>query len=83
LLPATGFDQACNVAEKLRFAIEAEAHPIDGGVTASVGVADAEEIAEDVALMNADKGLYEAKVSGRNRIGAKRFVEGLQLFSAK
>jgi diguanylate cyclase (GGDEF)-like protein/PAS domain S-box-containing protein len=85
LLPATEFDQACIVAEKLRFAIEAETHPIAGAVTVSVGVAVAapDDLDEDIAVMTADKGLYEAKEGGRNRVVAKRSVGGFHLFSAR
>jgi diguanylate cyclase (GGDEF)-like protein len=72
LPPATGFDQACNVAGKLRFAREAQAHPIVRGVTVSVGVAVAApgEMNEDIAVTNADKRPYDAKESGGNRMGA-------------
>lgn len=73
LLPATEFDQACLVAEKLRSAVEAKSHFIAGKVTLSVGVAtaSADNLDEEITVMVADEGLYEAKRSGRNRVVAK------------
>lgn len=75
LLPATEFDEAFIVAEKLRFAVEAETHPIAGTVTVSAGVADVSpvDLDEDIAVIRADEGLYEAKNSGRNRVVGKMF----------
>lgn len=73
LLPATGFNEASVVAEKLRSAVEGQTHPIAGAVTISAGfaVASPEELNEDLAVMRADEGLYEAKKSGRNRVVGK------------
>jgi diguanylate cyclase (GGDEF)-like protein/PAS domain S-box-containing protein len=73
LLPATDFDVACVVAEKLRSAVQARSHPLAGTVTVSVGLATAspEDLDKEITVMKADEGLYEAKRGGRNRVVAK------------
>lgn len=70
LLPATEYEQACAVAEKLRAAVASRKHPVAGGVTVSVGVdvASPDDPNEDYVVMEADKGLYTAKNNGRNTI---------------
>ncbi len=69
LLPKAGLDAAAAVAERLRAAIEGK--KISGiRVTASFGVAEWDpSIADPAALVErADRALYRAKESGRNRV---------------
>jgi diguanylate cyclase (GGDEF)-like protein len=71
LLPDTDRDGAIVVAEKVRIEISrAEVPGIGGPITASMGVAvlpgDAAE--SDELLRKADRALYTAKESGRNRV---------------
>lgn len=70
LLPLTPFEQGLRLAERLRRAIAEHDFGIPHGeVTASLGVAeyrDGESI--DALLERADRGLYAAKRSGRNRV---------------
>jgi len=71
LLPKTGPEEAAQVAERLRKAIEAR--KIAGiRVTASFGVAGLNaSMADSAALVEgADRALYRAKESGRNRVVA-------------
>ena len=78
LLPNTAIDEAKVVAERLRYAVENSKIDIKSektsrmeniSVTISVGVAqlEAEDMPEDL-YMKADKALYDAKESGRNRV---------------
>jgi diguanylate cyclase (GGDEF)-like protein len=70
LLPDTGVDGAVEAAEKLRTAIGRLTLPgIDSPVTASVGAAVYPHTAADAEslLRLADRALYAAKASGRNR----------------
>ena len=73
ILPDTGEEGSMVLAERLRAAIGE--HPIETEagllrVTISVGVAqlDADDMAVTDLLGRADRGLYEAKRSGRNRV---------------
>lgn len=75
-LPETGLVGAAEVAERIRIGIEAQPIPmVDGGgelgITASLGLAtlpiNASSIQELIAA--ADDALYEAKRSGKNRVG--------------
>ena len=70
VLPSTNHEQAKLAAEKLRAAIEAKPHPIAGVFTVSIGVATANPSHQDenAIVIEADKQLYVAKNSGRNRI---------------
>ena len=73
LLPDTGADTALIVAEKLRARIaELKVTGLDGGMTASFGVAvyPAHGIGADELIAAADRALYRAKHSGRNRVEA-------------
>ena len=75
LLPESDSSHAVMAAEKLRRAVlkvdfEGEDKMPDGVVSVSIGVAAYPEHGEDagVLLNQADKGLYEAKRRGRNRV---------------
>ena len=74
IFPSTSIERGCEVAERLRVAIEAaewSGNP-DLVVTASFGVCDMECLEGDVTpeamLKLADKMLYKAKQSGRNSV---------------
>ena len=72
----TDLDGALAVAETMRSSIEAlniphEKSPIAGCITASLGVAAVEPIANtdpSLLIQKADRALYSAKTAGRNRI---------------
>ena len=70
LLPATGLDEACLVAEKIRLAVQAMKSPTGESITVSIGIATAspDDVDEDVCVLKADNMLYEAKGAGRNRV---------------
>ena len=73
LLPETGVDQACLVAEKIAARLRAEVFDADGQrfqVTQSVGVAQVVDGDVDQALRVADRNLYQAKRAGRDRMVA-------------
>jgi diguanylate cyclase (GGDEF)-like protein len=73
LLAGCDVDGAVPVAERIRAAIEA-AQPGGLPVTVSVGAAAARgpAISFDALFQTADRALYEAKRSGRNRVSADR-----------
>jgi len=70
LLQGTDREGGRNVAEKLRVAIAGLRVPEVNGVTASFGVASVPEDAEgrEELLRRADRALYVAKRSGRDRV---------------
>ena len=75
LLPATGTVEAASIAERLRSELRRKvAHPAGGGavVTASFGIALLDDAAGDGALAqairDADRAMYQAKQSGRDRV---------------
>jgi diguanylate cyclase (GGDEF)-like protein len=73
LLPDTGRQDALLLAERLRAALEATSHAVEGRTftaTVSIGVAisDQESADLDALLDAADQALYRAKVLGRNRV---------------
>ncbi|MFU8789882.1 MAG: PAS domain S-box protein [Methylobacter sp.] len=76
LLPETDKDQAIEVAERLREAIASTEVAIENGLpvrfTVSIGVTSlkGENKNLDVLLNSADKALYQAKNSGRNKVVA-------------
>jgi two-component system cell cycle response regulator len=73
VFPGTSASQAAGIVERLRAHLAATPIALDGGtsvpVTISGGVAEAQagESAEDL-VARADKGLYRAKETGRNRL---------------
>jgi diguanylate cyclase (GGDEF)-like protein len=78
LLPETGVEEAFQLAERLRQAVEAGAYGEVGKVTASFGVAGLGAAGTPAELIKAaDRGLYEAKQGGRNRavLSAKSRVD--------
>ena len=74
VMPDTEADVAARVAERVRAAIESEPFVVNGGrsisVTTSVGVSTLLPGLDGVAdlMKRADRGLYEAKNAGRNRV---------------
>jgi diguanylate cyclase (GGDEF)-like protein/PAS domain S-box-containing protein len=74
LLPETGAPEAVEAAERLRIAIANAKIPLESGlpihVTISMGIASlaSKDDNTDVLLNLADKALYEAKESGRNKV---------------
>lgn len=74
LWPNTDHEQAREAAERLREAIDVAKLPLERGLpvqfTASLGVATlgSDDINLDVFLSRADKALYEAKRTGRNKV---------------
>jgi diguanylate cyclase (GGDEF)-like protein len=75
LLPQTGLELAVEVAERMRLALaNTEVALLEGGValqfTVSIGVSclSSTDDTLDMLLAQADKALYEAKNSGRNRV---------------
>ncbi|MFZ6749611.1 sensor domain-containing diguanylate cyclase [Undibacterium sp. Ren11W] len=74
LLPETDAKQSLDVAERLRQAVAATEIPLEGGavvrLTISTGVATANDsdTTVDTLLERADKALYAAKNSGRDKV---------------
>ena len=70
ILPQAGLDGALLVAERLRSRIEDTDIPVVGHVTASFGVATFPNHASsrDLLVTTADRALYLAKRTGRNRV---------------
>ena len=72
ILPQTGEDGAAAVAERLRAAIEQHTFPLAlrGEITISLGVAcfPADGVSSSQLIAAADRALYRAKRTGRNRV---------------
>lgn len=71
-LPETDLKMACIVAERIRSILEKTEVHYEGAlffITASIGVARyREEDTADTLLHRADQAMYEAKMTGRNRV---------------
>jgi two-component system cell cycle response regulator len=75
VMPGTELRHACQVGERLRACIAAEAFSVNGAIiplTASVGLATLESAKEtpESIFKRADNALYAAKRDGRNRVVA-------------
>jgi diguanylate cyclase (GGDEF)-like protein len=72
ILPQAGVDGAVAVAERLRMRIERTEVPGVGHITASFGVATfpLHATSRDTLVVTADRALYQAKNTGRNRVCA-------------
>jgi diguanylate cyclase (GGDEF)-like protein len=74
VMPETDANQALYVAERLRKAVAATGIPLEDGkvvhMTVSTGIATAnnDDVSVDTLLERADKALYEAKRSGRDKV---------------
>jgi diguanylate cyclase (GGDEF)-like protein len=70
ILPDTGTEEACAVAERIRERIAAMPRKVDRRVTASLGVAAMPDDAASVddLMAAADRALYAAKKAGRDRV---------------
>ncbi|MES2877774.1 MAG: diguanylate cyclase [Pseudomonadota bacterium] len=74
LLPETESQKAIQVAERLRQTVATTRTPLESGqsvgITISIGIATAQDEDVDLAtlLARADKALYEAKRSGRDKV---------------
>ena len=78
ILPQAGTEGALSVAERLRSRLETLEIPGVGSVTASFGIATFPIHAgsRDLLVTTADRALYQAKHSGRNRVCAPPSPEG-------
>ncbi len=72
ICPNTELDGAMQLAEKIRLAIASQEIDKQFRVTASLGVATIGRESLSQLLMRADKALYEAKSSGRNKVAASQ-----------
>ncbi|MDD3610435.1 MAG: diguanylate cyclase [Halothiobacillaceae bacterium] len=71
LCPETTLQQAGVLAESLRRAVEGAAFPEGIRQTISIGVAElGSSMSADDLIRQADRGLYQAKAAGRNRVAS-------------
>lgn len=73
ILPTTGLDDAVLVAERVRLLVAVTEFPY-ARLSISIGVAQLETDLKTLVLA-ADRGLYQAKASGRNRVEVGRVDE--------
>lgn len=71
ILPQTSADGAKILLERIRAAVED--NTLEPRITCSIGVAESRLKADDLLFKCADKALYEAKESGRNRVCVYRY----------
>lgn len=71
VMPQTTATEAAGVAERLRLALAQAEWPAGLAVTASWGVAQADDEAGiDIAMRAADQAMYRAKAAGRDRVAS-------------
>lgn len=69
LLPDTGSTKALNIAERYRLSIENHTFENIGNITVSIGVTEYfSKMPINSMFINADKALYQAKRSGKNKV---------------
>ncbi|MBU1438678.1 MAG: GGDEF domain-containing protein [Gammaproteobacteria bacterium] len=66
--PNTDIISAATLAEKLRIAIEQAPGPSGINITVSIGVAEMRKESREEFIGRADKALYQAKATGRNKV---------------
>ncbi len=83
ILPQAGPEGALVVAERLRSRIERTEVPGVGCITASLGVATfpLDASSRELLVTSADRALYQAKRSGRNKVCSTADVPGEDIFS--
>jgi diguanylate cyclase (GGDEF)-like protein len=79
LAPNTPGPEACRLGERIRAGVEAlrlTARGTPAPVTLSLGVTDLDAAGDEPLITLADRALYEAKQTGRNRLVAAAEVAG-------
>ena len=80
-LPTCDMDEAMDVAERIRLAMDGKPIQTDDGsvlATVSIGVTTgpASSVTLERSLSVADKALYQAKSAGRNRVAFAQYTGG-------
>jgi diguanylate cyclase (GGDEF)-like protein len=70
VMPQTRLDQACQVAERLRSVIERYSGGVPVTISVGVSVMNPDDPNLEIVLNQADRALYSAKQTGRNRVCA-------------
>ena len=69
ICPETDLEQAHNVAQKVRKAVEKTDFSLPHNVTISIGLSPlSQDMSPESLVAQADKALYQAKYEGRNRV---------------